>query len=161
MPRSSGGEVTIRKYKPGEEKLLYDVFFTSIHDNAAPYYDQAQLDAWAPAQFDETSWKDRIRGIDPFVIEDGSEILGYADLQSNGYIDHFFVKGRMNRKGIGQKLMNKILEEANAQGLSELTADVSLAAQQFFRNNGFEVVRRQTVVKKGVEIENAKMRRST
>ena len=41
----------------------------------------------------------------PFVAEIEGQIVGYADLQEDGYIDHFFVSGSMARRGVGSALM--------------------------------------------------------
>ena len=54
--------------------------------------------------------------------------------------------------------MNYIIELAMHKGIKELTADVSLAAQGFFGKFGFEIVERKTVVIRGVELENARMK---
>lgn len=95
----------------------------------------------------------------PFVAEQGGEIVGYADVQPNGYIDHFFVSGRHARQGIGQRLMQRIHQEADALGLTELTSHVSKTAEPFFLRNGFEVVERQLPVRRGVVLQNAVMRK--
>jgi len=76
----------IRNYKNGDELELYEDF-----------YSKNQLEAWAPKMTDEISWKKRILGIKPFILEDDGIILGYANIQNNGYIDHFFVRGNYDR----------------------------------------------------------------
>ncbi|MEA3139470.1 MAG: putative acetyltransferase [Gammaproteobacteria bacterium] len=53
-----------------------------------------------------------MREINPFVADLNGELVGYADVQSNGYIDHFFVSGKHPRRGIGSLIMKKILAEA-------------------------------------------------
>ncbi len=152
-----GGFMKIRKYKSGEEKILRDIFYSSIHENAKGYYSDIQLNAWAPSEVGEQKWANRIKGINPFVIVGNEEILGYADLQDSGYIDHFFVKGGQSNKGIGTELMKWILAEAEKRGIKKLTSDVSLAAQAFFTKMGFEIVRKKKVMINDVELENALM----
>jgi putative acetyltransferase len=104
-------------------------------------------------------WENRIRGINPFVAELNGEVVGYADLQANGYIDHFFVSGIHTRKGIGSLLMEHLLGEAKALGLSELTSDVSRTAQPLYEKFGFVVVEQRRPERRGVVIPNALMRR--
>lgn len=149
----------IRKYLPGEENVLYEIFYSAIHENAKGYYEEDQLDAWASGKIDELKWKNRIRGINPFIATENSIIFAYADLQDTGYIDHFFVKGGHSKKGIGTKLMKRIITEAEKKGIPELTSDVSLSAQPFFLKNGFEIVSRKKVMINGMELENALMRK--
>ncbi|MBW7002743.1 GNAT family N-acetyltransferase, partial [Salmonella enterica subsp. enterica serovar Weltevreden] len=91
-----------------------------------------QIDAWAPADIDLERWANHIKELQPFVVELDGEIAGYADVQPNGYIDHFFVSGTYSRQGVGTLLMNCIHEEARQRGISELTSNVSKAAEVFF-----------------------------
>jgi len=48
---------------------------------------------------------------------------------------------------------------ARASGATKLTADVSKAARPFFERNGFELVREQSVVRRGVALMNYVMRK--
>ncbi|MCM3782007.1 GNAT family N-acetyltransferase [Neobacillus mesonae] len=149
----------IRKYQYGEESQLREVFVSSIRENAKNDYSAQQLEAWAPDHINSEAWKDRIKNINPYVVIDGSEILGYADLQDTGYIDHFFVRGGHAGKGIGKLLMKHILKEAKEKKLLQLTSHVSLTAQDFYRKFGFDIVERKKVLKRGIELENALMRK--
>ncbi len=102
----------IRRFRIGDATALHDVFFSAIHQIAARDYSPEQINAWAPLEVDPTIWSARLRGIDPFVVEAYGQILGYADVQSTGYIDHFFVSALHSRRGVGRLLMNRIHEEA-------------------------------------------------
>lgn len=150
--------MNIRRYQKGEEDTLYDIFSTSIKMNAKAFYTSEQLDAWAPVEMDTIKWKERMIGINPYVVIDNSKIIGYADLQSNGYIDHFFIKGGHANKGVGRFLMNHLLNKAHEQQIKVLCADVSLAAQGFFEKFGFKIMERKKVTIRGIELENALMK---
>lgn len=149
----------IRRYKPGEEIQLMEVFVSSVRENAANYYSLEQLQAWAPNSIDREEWKNKMHRINPFVILDNDKILGYADLQSSGYIDHFFVRGGYSGRGIGKQLMNFLLQKAKEKDITELSSDVSLAAQPFFKKFGFKPIISKKVEVRGVELENALMRK--
>jgi putative acetyltransferase len=157
----TGGESpSIRRYLPGEEPALFEVYFTAIHLVASRDYTPEQVQAWAPRTLDVALWKSRIRGINPFVVELKGELVGYADLQSNGYIDHFFVSGRHPRRGIGSLLMKKILAEAVELRAPLLTSDVSRTAQPFFQKFGFVVTEQRYPEIRGVVVPNALMSRA-
>ncbi len=153
------GGMKIRRLAPGDEPALLAVFYSAVQQSAARDYSPEQLAAWAPADIDGARWAEHMRALRPFVVERGGHIVGYADLQPNGYIDHFFVSGQHPRQGIGALLMQRILAQAQALGLAELSADVSLTAQPFFAHYGFELVERREVVRGGVTIPNALMRK--
>ncbi|WP_233237238.1 GNAT family N-acetyltransferase [Bordetella sp. LUAb4] len=150
----------IRRFRLGDEPALFQVFHSSIHLVAARDYTAEQIEAWAPADLDQDIWRERMRTIRPFVAELASGgIVGYADVQESGYIDHFFVSGHHPRRGIGQALMARIHEEAARLGLTELTSDVSRSAQPFYAHHGFEIVELRYPERRGVVIPNALMRK--
>lgn len=149
----------LRRFRIGDEAALHRVHFSAVHDIAARDYTREQLQAWAPAAHDAAAWAERMRALQPFVVENDSGIVGYADLQPSGYIDHFFVSGSVPRQGIGRLLMKRIIQEAAALGLAELRADVSATAEPFFASFGFEVAARQAPVRRGVTLHNARMRK--
>jgi putative acetyltransferase len=150
--------LSIRRYEPGEESALFNVYYSAIHLVASRDYEPEQIQAWAPKDIDNTYWEKRIRSINPFVAELNGELVGYADLQANGYIDHFFVSGHHGRCGVGRSLMKHILDEAKVAGLPELTSDVSRTAQPFYESFGFVVVEHRQPEIRGVVIPNAFMR---
>ena len=149
----------IRRHKEGEERALFEVYYSAVHLIASRDYTPAQIQAWAPRDLDPLLWERTIRDLKPFVAELDGRIVGYGDLQSNGYIDHFFVSGNYPRRGIGAMLMKRLINEATARGIREMTADVSRTAQPFFGTFGFEVVEQRYPVIRGVELPNALMRR--
>jgi putative acetyltransferase len=149
----------IRRHQEGEESTLFEVYYSAVHLIASRDYTPAQIQAWAPRDLDPGLWERKIREIKPFVAELDGQIVGYADLQSSGYIDHFFVSGNHPRRGIGAMLIKRLINEATVLAMPEMTADVSRTAQPFFEKFGFEVVERRFPVVRGVEIPNALMRR--
>jgi len=100
-----------------------------------------------------------MQGLVPFVALAGGRVVGYADLQASGFIDHFYVAAEAGGQGVGGRLMHRILAQAAALGLAQLTSDVSLTAQPFFAHFGFEIVAHRGVDVRGVELRNAAMRK--
>lgn len=149
----------IRRFRLGDEKALLRVHISAIHILSSQDYTAEQIAAWAPSDLDVDLWANRIREISPFVVEVGNEIVGYADVQRNGYIDQFFVSGTHGRQGIGTRLMARIHKEAISLGLTELTSDVSKTAEPFFALHGFHVVERRFPIRRGVTLQNALMRK--
>ncbi len=147
----------IRELVPGEEATLRDVFLSSVHQLARGDYTDEQINAWAPVTYDSKKWHEKIATMRPFVAVVGSRVAGYADLQPSGHIDHFFVSGEFARRGVGSALMRHLHAVAEERGLSELSADVSLAAERFFVRHGFAVNIRQSVSVMGVALSNARM----
>jgi putative acetyltransferase len=152
--------VNLRRFKFGDEPALFRVFHSAVHIVAARHYTPEQVVAWAPDDLDPELWGARMRSIAPFVVEAGDEIVGYADVQVNGYIDHFFVSGWHQRQGIGAMLMQRIHAEAAALDIRQLTSDVSRTAEPFFSHYGFAVVERRFPERRGVVIPNTFMQKA-
>ncbi|MBV7598464.1 MULTISPECIES: GNAT family N-acetyltransferase [Aeromonas] len=149
----------IRRFNIGDEAALFKVFLSAVHEVASADYTAEQIQAWAPEDISPTLWADHIRTLRPFVAEIDGDIAGYADVQPNGYIDHFFVSGSHARQGVGTRLMMCLHEEARLLGIGELTADVSKTAEPFFALHGFHVEERRYPVRRSVVIPNALMRK--
>lgn len=130
------------------------VFYSSVHENALDHYNDNQLNAWAPREYDIEAWNRKIEKLRPFLAFIDGSLLGYADLQSDGYIDHFYVKGGFSRLGIGSALMSRIIDDANERRIYRLYSEVSLSARKFFESKGFRVIEKQRIESLGVELEN-------
>lgn len=160
VPESRRPAAQVRRYASGDEHALWHVHRSAIESLASAHYTAEQIQAWLPAEHERADWMARVRRLAPFVALQGEWIVGYADLQADGLIDHFFVSGQHPRCGVGTLLMRRLLAEAARLGLSELHAHVSLSAEAFFRSFGFEVIERRTPMRRGVLLSNALMRKT-
>jgi putative acetyltransferase len=149
--------ISVREFRAGDEPALSAVFFSAVHEVACADYTPEQIEAWAPREYDCVAWAARMQGIRPFVAERGGVIVGYADVQPDGYIDHFFVAAGAARRGVGASLMRRIHQAAALRGAALLTSNVSITARPFFEKFGFVVVEPQTVTLRGVSMTNFRM----
>lgn len=151
------GRVKVRDFRPDDLAALEAVFLSSVRGPAARYYDAAQIDAWTGDATDAAARAWRIAHDRPWVVEVEGRAIGFADLQPDGLIDMFFVAAGHTGRGAGRMLMTHIEAAARRRGLTRLHADVSRAAEGFFVRAGFSVGRRQTAVRHGVALDNARM----
>lgn len=149
--------ITIRRYRPGDEEELWRLFHNTIRQVAIADYTLEQVRRWAPDTVDPERWRQRMAGINPFIAVSGEMIVGYADVQPSGLIDHFFVHHQWQRRGVGRRLMERIHDEAAALGLTRLHSEVSITARPFYEAHGFGVDEQQTVDMDGVTAINFKM----
>ena len=151
--------LTIRAFQPKDAPALRALFFQTIHQVNCQHYSAAQLTAWAPADYDAAVWLARLRALAPFVAWLGNEIVGYADVQVDGYIDHFYCHANYQGLGVGRALMQQILAQAQARQLPLLYSQVSMTAQPFFQHFGFHIVQHQQVAIRGEVLDNALMQK--
>lgn len=147
----------IRDFATGDEVALHAVFVSALRDIACNDYTAAQIAAWESSAQDPDVWRQRIQVIRPYVVELAGRPVAYADLQPDGYIDHFFVAGPHARAGIGSRLMSHIQQAARCRGIGRLTSDVSRTAQPFYARFGFVVLEHRTPVIAGITVPNALM----
>ena len=149
--------ILIRDFCTGDEADLSRVFQSSIRELVSLNYTTEQIEAWAGATLNFELWVGRIRELKPFVVEIDGVIGAYADLQLDGYMDHFFVAGTYFRQGVGSMLMSHIIENAITKGITTLTADVSINAQNFFTRFGFVMIEKRSKNIQGILLSNALM----
>ncbi len=147
----------IRRFRAGDEAVLREVFFTSVHGLACRDYSADELAAWAPHEYDEAAWAARLQANLPFIAEVDGVAAGFADLQDSGFIDLFFVAGGFAGRGVGQALMTSLMDQAAQRGIAQIWANVSLRAERFFTCHGFVVEVRQVNQRHGVALRNARM----
>lgn len=126
-----------REFRIGDELELREVFQSSIRELAAPHYAPEQIEVWAGMADDPGYWTDRMRRLAPFVFEADGEIVGYAGLRPEGFIDHFYVAGKFAGRGVGSALLRRLERAAAEAGLTELRVHASHAARAFFEARGF------------------------
>lgn len=142
----------ITPFEEGQEYELWEVFHSAIHLRCIHDYSLEQVSVWAPDDYVDELWSKRIHSIRPWVATLEGKVVGYADLQRDGYIDHFFVHGRYQGQGIGSALMGKI--KSLGKKYPRLYSNVSISARPFFEQAGFELKREQSVQMRGVELSN-------
>ncbi len=149
----------IRNLESGEEALIWELFCSTIHNVNIQDYNEAQINAWAPKDLDESIWTMKFQSIKPFVVEVDSSIVGYSDLQSNGLIDHLFVHYQWQRRGVGKSLMKEIEKRAVKNNIATLETRASVTARPFFEAQGFTVAFEQLLEVRDQKLKNYVMRR--
>ena len=140
---------------PGISRLYYDtIHYINSHD-----YTREQVDAWAPAVPDVTFWKERFKKYHVYVAEEGGQVVGFTELDSRGHIDCFFVHHERQRRGVGTRLMDRLMATADREKMLRLFAEVSITAVPFFRDRGFVVVRENETTRRNVKLKQFAMER--
>lgn len=149
--------IIIRPYQPEDAATLWQLFFNTVRQINVRDYTQAQVEAWAEDKSDLTDWIEKMKSNQPFVAKINQHIVGYADLQSDGYINHFFCHHQYQGCGVGKALMVHIHQQAKQRDLTRLHADVSITAKPFFEHVGFIVEEKQNVSLRGQQFTNYRM----
>ena len=144
----------IRKFQIGDEPELRKLFFKTIRTVNIRDYSEAQVNAWAPEEYDQADWRNKMLSIEPFVAILDKKIVAYADLQADGYIKHFFCHADFQGKGLGKTLMQVLHDAALQQGCIRLYSHVSISAKGFFEHFSFKMLKAQHLEIRGQRLKN-------
>lgn len=140
----------IREYRPADCKALADLFYNTVHTINAEDYTKEQLDVWAPRQLDMEKWAQSFQGHYALVAVDGNIIAGFGDIDKTGYLDRLFVHPAYQGKGIAAGICRQLEQAARGN----IAAHVSITAKPFFEKRGYQVIKKQQVVRQGVPLTN-------
>lgn len=146
--------ISVREIRPSDLDICIELFQETVQTINQRDYTQLQLDAWAPKEIDNRNrWETLLNNIS-YVAEIYDQIVGFADLTVNGYLDRLFVHKDYQGKGIATALMSKIEGQAKALKLKEMKTEATITAKPFFEKFGFKIVKQQLVEIRGVEFTN-------
>jgi putative acetyltransferase len=137
--------IKIRGIRIGDERELWQLKMNTIKSVNVKDYPQEQIKAWAPDEYIAERWLKRARDMAPFVAEIEGKIVGFADLQDDGYIDHFFCHSEYQGRGIGRVLMQHIVNKGNEKSMTRIYSHVSITAKPFFEAFGFSTIKQQAM----------------
>lgn len=150
----------LRPYRDSDLTAVVELFTASVHGLAAPGYDAAQREAWAPRPPDPEAWRTRLAGLRAVVAEDDGGPAGFVAYSEGGHVDLLYVAPGQARRGVASRLLAHAEAALAATGVRELTTEASLVARPFFEARGYHVVDEQTVERGGVALPRLAMRKT-
>lgn len=150
-------KLKIRDYRPDDVRELANLFHDAVHAIGPEHYSPDQLEAWAPTPPDYEHWQRRLDAKPPFVAEVGEQIVGFIELDPDGYIEWLFTHRDYQRQGIAGQLYEHLKRVAIQKGLQRLYVEASKLSKPFFEARGFQVVKENIVERHGQHLINYSM----
>lgn len=138
---------------------LQDLFVAAVMELAAGEYSLEQRTAWASSAVDKATFCARMEARQPFVAILQERIAGYADLQPDGLIDHFYVAPWAKGQRVASGMLEHIEKLAQSKDMTTIHSLVSLTAEPFFLRKNFVVVERRIATLAGVTLPHALMKK--
>lgn len=129
---------------------MAELFYNTVHTVNIKDYTEEQLNAWANGGMDLEKWHRSLQEHITFVAVENGMIVGFGDIDQNGYLDHLFVHSDYQRQGIGTAICNH-LEQAVC---GNICTHASITAKPFFEQRGYKTIKAQQVERQGVLLTN-------
>lgn len=156
--RNPASHMDIRSYRSEDAQGTLAVFLAAVTVTASADYSREQIAAWArPDRRNVADWNRGMADRNTYVAVVDEEVVGFSDVNVDGYIDMMFVSPRYARQGIAHSLLKLLETHARDLGARRLSADVSITARPFFECHGFNVGAEQHPVMAGVQMTNFRM----
>ena len=142
-------QINIRKAEITDlEKITHLFRETVLHINSKDY-SQSQVEIWSSGADNTEKWKQRIEQQYFILAQMENQIVGFASISPDGYLDVFYVHKDFQKQGVAKALLKEIEKQAKIQKNKEITSEISITALPFFEKNGFKVVKEQRKELKG------------
>jgi putative acetyltransferase len=155
-------EFVLRKGQLADLEELQRLYVDTITEVCKSDYNEDQIEAWTSDTKNNSNsqrWLDTLTKKYVLVAQKDNEIIGFITLANGNYIDFLYVHKNYQRQGVADSLFKHIENIARQQKQSILTSDVSKTARPFFEMQGFQIVKKQSVVRHKVELTNFKMKK--
>lgn len=149
----------IRKGSLDDLPYLQALFVNTVHSVCKHDYTPGQIKAWTSGIENTERWQRIVQDQYLLVAEIENQLVGFCSLQEGAHVDMLFVHKDFQGQGIASALYRAIEEKAMALGAGFITTYASKTARSFFERTGFTVLEEQTVVRKGVSLNNFKMKK--
>jgi len=126
---------------------------TILHVNLGDYTPE-QVKVWASGSNEIDKWEKKIAEQYFILVEKDDKLCGFSSITPEGYIDYMYVGKDYQGRGVASLLYQELIKKAKEWNVQRLTSDVSITALPFFQHKGFEVVKKQQVLLKGMYFTN-------
>lgn len=152
-------EFILRNMKKEDTIPCLNLFNDTISHINIKDYTPIQIHAWINPDRSKEDWQQSFENRYAFVVCHSNIIVGFVDMDENGYLDRLYVHYQYQHCNIAKMLVSKVEEIAKEKGISEIETHASITAQPFFSHLGYQVIHRQTVNCRGVFMDNFVMKK--
>ena len=112
--------MNLRQITIKDQLELKKVYFDSIQSLDEKIYNKEQKRAWSSQAWGNPNFDKSITQGKGWLLSKKGIIIAFAIRYPANRIALFYCKGKFQRKGFGSKLLKKLEDEANKEGLNSL-----------------------------------------
>ena len=152
--------MNLKQITKKDQLELKKLYFDSILSIDERIYTIEQKRAWASQAWENKIFDLSINQGKGWLINNDGVIIGFATRYPKNRISLLYCKGDSQRKGFGKILLNKLEEEAKAEGLTSLFTEASLISYGLFLKNDWKIIRKEKIIIKNIIFERYKMNKN-
>ena len=141
----------LRKYKPTDCKVITELFYNTVHTINLKDYSKEQVNVWATGNVDLEKWNDSFSKHYTVIAEIDDTIVGFGDIDKNGYLDMLYVHKDYQKQGVATAICNELEKAVNTP---KIITHASITAKDFFEKRGDKVLKKQQVEREGIFLIN-------
>ena len=146
-----GDGMIVRPYQAEDIDDIVQLFYDTVHTINARDYTQQQLDVWATGEVDRAGWNESFLSHTTAVALVNNRIVGFGDMNANGYLDRLYVHKNFQRIGIASAICQWLEDKIRS---NQYVTHASITARPFFEAIGYIVIKQQQVERQGVFMTN-------
>ena len=149
--------MTLRKYKSDDCLKLLKFFYDTVRTVNKKDYSDKQLSVWAPDNYIEEKydiWQKSLSENFTIIAEKNGDIVGFGDIEKNGYLNRLFVHKDYQHRGIASSIVKELEKYAEKICICTIITEASITAKPFFERMGYTLIKEQQVEKKEILLTN-------
>ncbi len=146
----------IRRFRNGDLEEVINLFKQTVKNINIQDYEDNQIQAWL-SNLDYVKWQESLLNHISFLAFINNELVGFADMTEDGYLDRLYVSYKYQKQGIASKLLNKLEKEVKVKTYTTFS---SITAKNFFLKKGYTVVYENHVTRNGIILTNYYMKKT-
>ena len=144
-------EIKLKLYNSEDLEQIARLFYDTVHAVNIRDYTEPQVNAWATGNINLKEWDKSLSEHLTYVALADKLIIGFGDIDADGYLDRLYVHKDYQRRGIATALCNRLESEIEAD---HIKVHASITARPFFEKRGYQVIESREVVRNGVSLKN-------
>lgn len=140
----------IRLAVKADVPTLAQLFYDTVMAHGPEHYTAAQTAAWAASTLDAIAFEHFILGVQTYVAEVPTGIVGFGGLSSEGHIASLYVRQDCLGQGVGSAILQHLMVQAQRDRLPRLYAEASEFSLGLFQKYGFHQYDTEVVERYGI-----------
>ncbi|MBW7876824.1 MAG: GNAT family N-acetyltransferase [Candidatus Cloacimonetes bacterium] len=133
---------SIRRATSGDGEAIHMAHMRSICEVCAPYYSEAEIQAWGHRSYSATKWDYSIQNDFVHVVEHNHKISGYGHARINennkAQILGLYLCPEVLGLGAGKALFSALKEDLLGAGVQQIGLESTINALEFYQKLGFK-----------------------